>query len=93
MTMDAEDLTKLVTWVKKIHSQGRHAVMLVDGYDAPELSNQLRAFFPDHTDGGRVDFMVPVDTATFWVCLRPILQRVPTRLLKDPTVGVCTITK
>lgn len=88
-----EEVTQLVTWVKKIHGKERQAIMLIDGYDMPEVSKQLRAFFPDHLDAGPVDFAVYYGDETRWVSLRPVLQVVPTRFLSDPTVGVCTVRK
>lgn len=81
------DADMLCAWVQRQHRVGKHALVLTDGYDPVEVTASLLSLFGGAASTSAVDFMV----SDKWVLVRPLLERIPSKLKSDPTMGVCVI--
>ena len=79
---------ELAEWCKKKHKLGKHAIILADGYDRIQLSNDLRKHFDKYLSASAVDFIVD---NVWWVSIRPLLDDVPVMFTQDSRVSVCVV--
>lgn len=75
----------LAKWINKHLANGKHCLILVEGFDCEDVARAISLEIPQAQFVGTVDLMV----GEHFVCVRTLLSKMPR--VKDRNVAMCMI--